>query len=324
MLSKNWNKYMQTEKPSLIPEFYFSRNVTNDDRISFRDHISQFKYSDSPVQFIDFDRKIEELRQIIVGYFTDMLGIDVSERLLPRSKIHFMDPPLFSETKTRLAIPPDLRRAFYSNNVYQIFIRTTDKDGNLRPEGSLLRSLCHELIHSISYKLYDLKRLQNKKLFILIKDGFHDPQNAEFNYLKEALVEISVFIINKKYIRKFLSLAEAFEIGIRSESSGYMENVLILDSIMLQSEEKGLDTHDNLLKNIYSDYILGTHIGSDKIRLVLGNEKYELFKKLITERRNWDMIKDLARTLDLTVFLKRSEGIEKLDDYGFEKDFMLK
>jgi hypothetical protein len=303
-----------------VPEIYFSQDVTSEDQIAFEEYISKFEYKDSPLQFIDFDNKIEELWQIICIYFAERLGIDISNRLLPRSKIHFMDPPLFSETKIQLNIPSDLRRAFYSNNVYHIFIRTTDKDGNFRTEGSLLRSLCHELIHSLSFKFFDLKRLQNKNQFILVKDGFHDPQNNEFNYLKEALAEVSVFLINQNYIKQNDLLAKSFEIGIKSETSGYTENVIILDSILLKSVEKNIETYNNLLNNLYSDYIHGTHVGLDKIKLIMGSEQFEIFKNLASERRNWDKINDLAKTLELNTFLKLTEGIEKIENYEYIKN----
>jgi hypothetical protein len=197
----------------------------------------------------------------------------------------------------------------FSTKYLHIFIKGYDQDENLRKESSLLRSICHELIHSIAYILVNFTQ---NNTYNVASHGFKT-KGSEFFCLTEGLVDISVLQAIKHYwktdsVLKPYAKDAFFEVP-------YYQFVMILDAIInFVCTEENI-TYINFLSMLQKDFILHTKYGIDLIAKVLGQERFNIFKNIGGNLDNKINVINTGKELGLLDFVKEVEKAGKAYEY---------
>ena len=296
----------------IAPQYNFERAATPLQIRSFKYYIENLTFPEVQTTYDRFDEKIAAIRENLTKHFMQKLNVDVSQRIIPRTRIHIMDEDSFNKLRDELGYSNDTR-AMYSNKYLHIYIKINDATGKARKESSMLRTLCHELVHSISYNLV---HFTDNNTYIVIKSGFKE-KDDEYFLFNEVVTDLCVLQEIKNYWISDTRLAPFakdafFEVP-------YYRAVIILDAIMEYVCNKSSISYQGILELLQNDYILGTKDSLKLIKSHLGIAKFEFLKNLGDSKTNKLDIYETGKALGLDAFLEEWLKSENGKRYQFCK-----
>lgn len=294
----------------LLPRFYFEDNYSETLIKKFFNYLEINPVQNKQVQSPKLTKLVIEIIKTITNYFQS-LEFDISERIASKENIHYLKEADFDELAESLKYE-SVVNGFFSSTYFRVFIRYSEKIIRKENMPRILRTICHELIHSIGYTKIALAEETEK--FNILAMGLD--KNLSDNYLNESIVDLTTSQIIKYYWRDHPLLKTYARESFNKVA--YLRGIMLLDALI----EKVSDTHNlpyhKVLTMLQIDFMTGTDRALQLLKKTIGIKNYTEYEK-ITYIENPEKLKEIAVSFNLDSFVKEISTSDKYHKYIYCK-----